>query len=164
MPQASGFLCILLRSLLRRPPRITNRCLTGSSVSLHGDSPLNLCKRIHEFLYARRLYLMRRIAAILVCLILGVISLEHLVKAGVLHVPSGTWASGGAMAQPRAGASAVRLQDGRVLITGGDAGAGPTATADFVATDGSTSPVPPMAAPRSSHISVALQDGRVLVA
>src|SRR5216683_5764133 len=106
---------------------------------------------------------MRRIAAILVCLILGLISLEHLVKAGVLHVPSGTWASGGAMAQPRAGASAVRLQDGRVLITGGDAGAGPTATADFVANDGSTSAAPLMGAPRSSHISVVLQDGRVLV-
>ena len=30
---------------------------------------------------------MRRIAAILLCLILGLISLEHLVKAGVLHVP-----------------------------------------------------------------------------
>src|SRR5713101_5587840 len=107
---------------------------------------------------------MRRKAAILVCLILGAISLEHLVKAGVLHVPSGTWASGGAMAQPRAGASAVRLQDGRVLITGGDAGTGPTATADFVANDGSSSAAPLMGAPRSLHISVTLQDGRVFVA
>src|SRR6266853_6811000 len=107
---------------------------------------------------------MRRKAAILLCLILGLISLEHLVRAGVLHVPSGTWASGGAMAQPRAGASAVRLQDGRVLITGGDTGAGPTATADFVGNDGFASAAPLMGAPRSSHISVVLNDGRILVA
>src|SRR6266851_9437416 len=106
---------------------------------------------------------MRRKTAILLFLILGLISLGHLVKAGVLHVPTGTWASGGAVAQPRAGASAAPLQDGRVLITGGDIGTGPTATADFVANDGSTSAAPLMGAPRSSHISVVLQDGRVLV-
>src|SRR5258708_34636149 len=127
MPQASESLWRPHRSPLRRPPRITNRCLTGSSVSLHGDSPLNLCKRIHEFLYARRLYLMRRIAAILLCLILGLISLEHLVKAGVLQVPTGTWPSVDAMVHPRAGASAFLLQDARVLITGVATGAGPAA-------------------------------------
>src|SRR5713101_8358397 len=107
---------------------------------------------------------MRRKTAILLCLILGLISLGHLVKAGVLHVPTGTWASGGAMSQPRAGASAAPLQDGRVLITGGDTGAGPTATADFVGNDGFASAAPQMGAPRSLHISVTLQDGRVLVA
>src|SRR4029077_15034791 len=102
---------------------------------------------------------MRRKAAILLCLILGLISLGHLVKAGVLSVPSGTWAPGGAMAQPRVGASGARLQDGRVLITGGDTGAGPTATADFVGNDGVASAAPQMGALRSNHISVALQDG-----
>jgi hypothetical protein len=51
---------------------------------------------------------------ILLSLILGLIFLGHLVKAGVLHVPTGTWASGGAMAQPRAGVAASD-QDAAVL-------------------------------------------------
>ncbi|PYU05528.1 MAG: hypothetical protein DMG33_10600, partial [Acidobacteria bacterium] len=97
-------------------------------------------------------------------LFLGLVSLALLVKAAVLQVPTGTWVPGGAMVQSRVGASALRLRDGRVLVTGGDTGAGPTATADFVGGDGTVSAAPPMAVSRSSHISVVLQDGRVLVA
>ena len=107
---------------------------------------------------------MRRSTAFSLCLFLGLISLGLLVRASVLQVPTGTWAPGSAMAQPRVGASAVRLQNGRILVTGGDTGAGPTATADFVGADGSASAAPSMSVSRSSHVSVVLQDGRVLVA
>ncbi len=106
---------------------------------------------------------MRRTHAVSLSLFLGLISLALLVKAAVLQVPTGTWAPGGAMAQPRADSSAVLLQDGRVLITGGDGASGPLATAEFFNTDGSVSPAVPMNVARSGHISVVLQDGRVLV-
>ncbi len=106
---------------------------------------------------------MRRTQAVSLSLFLALISLALLVKAAVLQVPTGTWAPGGAMAQPRADSSAVLLQDGRVLITGGDGASGPLATAEFFNTDGSVSPAVPMNVARSGHISVVLQDGRVLV-
>src|SRR6266481_5074606 len=87
-------------------------------------------------------------------------------KGAVLIVQSGSWSQTGNLSSPRAGASAATLQDGRVLVTGGDPGngAGPQASADFIDTDGTISAAPPMNNPREGHVSVALQDGRVLVA
>src|ERR1700688_1842105 len=89
-----------------------------------------------------------------------------LLSATALLVPSGSWAPEGMMANALAGASAALLQDGRILITGGDPGdgSGPQASADIVKTDGTITAAPPMNNPRSQHASVALQDGRVLVA
>src|SRR3989449_8605202 len=85
-------------------------------------------------------------------------------KAVLPLVLSATWAPAAPMSSSRTGGSAVLLQDGRVLIAGGDTGSGPTATAEFFNTDGSVSPAAPMNVARSGHISVVLQDGRVLVA
>ena len=68
------------------------------------------------------------------------------------------------MRDARAGAAAVSLPDGRVLITGGVGSAGPLASAEYLGVDGPSVAAAPMSVPRSEHISVALKDGRVLVA
>src|SRR5882724_1872826 len=86
-------------------------------------------------------------------------------KGFVLAIPSGTWQATGNLSAARPGASAALLQNGSVLITGGDAGSGPVASADLFNSDGSVSPLAaPMNNPRSNHISATLQDGRVLEA
>jgi len=68
------------------------------------------------------------------------------------------------MTEARTGASAVRLADGRVLITGGIGANGVIETAELYGATGSFSRVAPMLHSRSEHVSVALEDGRVLVA
>src|SRR5438445_606207 len=86
-------------------------------------------------------------------------------KGFVLAIPSVTWQPTGNLSAARPGASAALLQNGSVLITGGDPGSGPVASADLFNSDGSVSPLAaPMNNPRSNHISATLQDGRVLVA
>src|SRR6267378_235094 len=86
-------------------------------------------------------------------------------KGFVLAIPSGTWQPTGNLSAARPGASAALLQNGSVLITGGDPGSGPVASADLFNSDGSVSPLAaPMNNPRSNHVSATLQDGRVLVA
>src|SRR6266403_1800944 len=86
-------------------------------------------------------------------------------RGSVLTVLSGTWQSTGNLAVARSGASAALLKNGGVLITGGDPGNGPVASADLFNSDGSVSPLAaPMNNPRSNHVSATLQDGRVLVA
>src|SRR5579863_1353750 len=88
-----------------------------------------------------------------------------LFSASSLQVPSGTWIPLGPMNSARGGASAVLLQDGRILVTGGNDGSNaPTNTAEFFGANGSFSLAAPMNVPRSGHVSVILQDGRVLVA
>src|SRR6266478_5156020 len=87
-----------------------------------------------------------------------------LVKGNIPQPASGNWLSGGSMSEPRSGASAALLQDGRILITGGDNGSGPATTAEFFDTTGAFVPAPPMNVARSNHVSVVLQDGRVLAA
>ena len=57
-----------------------------------------------------------------------VLGVSLLLKAQSSPVASHTWAPGGTMAQPRTGASAALLPDGRVLITGGVGLNGATAT------------------------------------
>jgi YDG domain/MBG domain (YGX type)/Kelch motif/Galactose oxidase, central domain len=85
-------------------------------------------------------------------------------RAALPKVPSGTWASFGAsLSSARANASAAMLADGRILISGGDAGSGPLTSVDLFGTGGSISAAAPMNIPRSNHFSVTLQDGRVLV-
>ncbi|MEW5975999.1 MAG: kelch repeat-containing protein [Acidobacteriota bacterium] len=98
-------------------------------------------------------------------LILGLtLCIGLLIKGSVTQVPSGTWAPTGSMMEMRAGASCARLQDGRILVTGGEGSSGPSVTAELFHSDGSYSSAVPMDVPRRNHISVVLADGRVLVA
>lgn len=92
-----------------------------------------------------------------------VLSMVLALRGAALVIPSGTWAPEGTLATARAGAAASLLQDGRILVTGGDPGTGPVASADFIGADGTISTAPPMMNARSNHITVTLQDGRVLV-
>src|SRR5258707_5017171 len=86
------------------------------------------------------------------------------VKSAPQEVRTGSWLSSGAMAQARTGASAVRLPDGRVLITGGTGVNGALSTAELYGQTGSFAQVAQMIHARSQHVSVALDDGRVLIA
>lgn len=107
---------------------------------------------------------MRRTSKAMLYFVLSLTCLVVLLRAGVLQVASGAWVPFGSMAAARAGASAALLQDGRILLTGGDGGSGPTNTAEFLGTDGTFSPAVPMSVARSNHIAVVLRDGRLLVA
>src|SRR5258708_34418516 len=85
-------------------------------------------------------------------------------RSGTPEVGSGSWAPSGAMTQARTGAAAVRMTDGRVLITGGNGVNGALASAELFGPTGSFSQVASMIHSRSEHVAVALEDGRVLVA
>src|SRR5262245_29687404 len=88
--------------------------------------------------------------------------LVFFLRGSAIQVPSGTWAPSGSMAEVRSGAASALLQDGRVIVSGGEGAAGPLATAELFGA-GSFSAVPAMNVARSGHAAVALQDGRVLV-
>ncbi|HEY4682032.1 MAG TPA: kelch repeat-containing protein, partial [Candidatus Acidoferrales bacterium] len=75
----------------------------------------------------------------LVCLLAAVLCAVVLLKGYVLQVASGTWAPTASMAQARSGASAVLLQTGAILITGGDGASGLLADAELFSTDGTFS-------------------------
>jgi hypothetical protein len=66
----------------------------------------------------------------------------------------------------RSNACAVRLADGRVLVTGGSGNEGPISSVEVFrsAPEEAFETVPPMNVPRSGHACVLLADGRVLVA
>jgi N-acetylneuraminic acid mutarotase len=93
-----------------------------------------------------------------------VLSCVFLLTAAIPNVPTGTWQTWNAMGDVRSGAAAVLLQDGRVLIVGGNNAIGPVASADLFGTDGSFSAAAAMQTPRSGHTATVLSDGRVLVA
>ena len=107
---------------------------------------------------------MKRTLKFAVCVLACLLCLGLLLKADMPQVSSGTWAPAGSMTQARTGASAALLQDGRILITGGQSADGPSASAELVNHDGSFSAAARMHIARSNHISVVLHDGRVLVA
>ena len=107
---------------------------------------------------------MKRTLKFAVCVLACLLCLGLLLKADMPQVSTGTWAPAGSMTQARTGASAALLQDGRILITGGQSADGPSASAELVNHDGSFSAAARMHIARSNHISVVLHDGRVLVA
>jgi N-acetylneuraminic acid mutarotase len=77
---------------------------------------------------------------------------------------SGTWAATTAMTTPRAGASAVRLNDGRILVVGGWTGSGVTGGAEIWDPASEVwNATGSLAHPRAGHEAVLLDDGRVLV-
>ena len=67
-------------------------------------------------------------------------------SAAISQVSTGTWVSAGNgdnMSSPRAGAATVLLQDGRLLLTGGDSGGGALASADIFDASGNFSSAAP---------------------
>ena len=86
------------------------------------------------------------------------------VSTGVAQTP-GTWAPTGSMATPRYAFSAVQLNNGKVLVAGGNGAAGVLATAELydplTATWSSTGK---MKMARAYYTAALLPDGKVLVA
>src|ERR1700739_1414813 len=90
--------------------------------------------------------------------IMVVLSLMEIYGSSVLQVPTGTWQSNPMpMSAARTGAASALLPSGRVLVTGGDPGTGPLASADLFNADGTITATPPMSYARSQHVSVTLQ-------
>src|SRR6266571_5324029 len=85
-------------------------------------------------------------------------------KSAPQEVRSGAWSPSGIMAQARTGASAVRLPDGRVLITGGKT-QDDTALSSAELYDPSANTwvdAGAMSVNRVGHTATRLSDGRVL--
>src|SRR3989442_13818796 len=104
---------------------------------------------------------MKRTVKFGVSVLACVLCLGFLLKADMPQVSTGTWAPAGSMTQARTGASATLLQDGRILITGGQSADGPSASAELVNHAGSFSAAARMNTAPSNHIPVGLHDGRV---
>jgi Kelch motif len=73
------------------------------------------------------------------------------VKGSITQPSIGGWLSAGSMTAARSGAASALLQDGRILITGGDNGSGPVASAEIFDTTGAFVAAPPMSAPRRTQ-------------
>ena len=94
-----------------------------------------------------------------------------LASAEVLNPRQATWTSVGSLAQPRTGHTATRLDDGRVLVAGGEAARrgsrrSLTSAEVFVpegGTGGEWRSAGEMSCPRSEQAAVLLDDGSVLV-
>ena len=106
---------------------------------------------------------MQRTSKYFLCILSLVIAVGLWLKATVIQVPSGSWAPAGSMAVPRSGAASVLLQDGTILVTGGEDASVTLASAEFFSA-GSFAAAPAMNVARKGHTAVVLQDGRVLVA
>jgi hypothetical protein len=105
---------------------------------------------------------MQRITKYVLCILSLVIAVGLWLKATVIQVPSGTWVPSGSMAEARSGAASVLLQDGTILVTGGEGASGVLSSAEFFSA-GSFAAAPAMNVARSRHAAVVLQDARVLV-
>lgn len=100
----------------------------------------------------------------LAVVLLSLFSATFILKASLPQVSTGVWQAAGSLATARAGAAAVALPDGRILITGGSDGSGaPMSSAELFNTDGTFSSAVAMKAARSGHAAIVLPDGRVLV-
>jgi N-acetylneuraminic acid mutarotase len=89
-------------------------------------------------------------------------------SAEIYDPASGTWSSTGSMHHAREAARAVKLEDGRVVITGGSDGGDPRISEDttemYNPDDGTFEEIGPMTAGRDRHAILLLGDGRVIVA
>ena len=98
--------------------------------------------------------------------LLGQFGRQILATAPTASDAAPLWQSTGAMAAPRAQHSATRLNDGRVLVAGGNTtdGDGTAASAElYDPQTGRWSPTGAMTAPRTEHAALLLPDGQVLV-
>jgi hypothetical protein len=77
---------------------------------------------------------------------------------------TGEWTATGSLQEARERACAVRLQDGRVLISGGNGQSGVLSSAELYASDAKFQLTSPLGTPRAGHTCTLLNDGRVLVA
>ncbi|ATB33890.1 kelch repeat-containing protein [Melittangium boletus] len=87
--------------------------------------------------------------------------------AGLPSCTLGSWAATGTMGSPRFWHEATRLNNGKVLVTGGAINRSNTATATAELYDpasGTWTAVPPMASTRMLHRATLLPNGKVLVA
>src|SRR5436309_4158966 len=108
---------------------------------------------------------MQRSTAIAAGLATVLVSFSLLGRATAPQVPTSTWAATGDMSVGRAGASAVLMYDGRMLVTGGMTDSGVTASAErYSPSSGGFLSTPSMTGARANHTSTLLPDGRVLVA
>lgn len=98
-------------------------------------------------------------AAALVLLLL----FPFLVHATFPSVATGTWSPAQPLTAARSGAATVMLQDGRLLIIGGNNGSASVASVDIVDAAGNITAGPPMNMARAQHTATVLPDGRVLV-
>jgi hypothetical protein len=99
-------------------------------------------------------------AAAILLLVLGTVFTAHALYD---QIATGTWGSAGAMAEARSGAAAVRLDDGRLLFTGGSGANGALNSGEILTAGSGFSSIAPMAEARSKHTATKLSDGRVLV-
>src|SRR5918993_2822859 len=104
----------------------------------------------------------RRIAGPLFLLLI-IASFGMWLHGAVPDVPTGQWLPGPALAQPRAGAVSVALDDGRVLVIGGRTADGPVDTVEVFNTNGTMSVGAHLLAARVGHTATKLADGNVLV-
>ena len=107
---------------------------------------------------------MKHAFASTVALLLAITASSLLLSASPVMVPSGTWAPTGDLMDTRAGAAAVLLSDGVVLITGGAGREGRSASAErYSAASGTFIATASMSTARAHHSATVLTDGRVLV-
>jgi hypothetical protein len=78
--------------------------------------------------------------------------------------PPGTWSTTGSMSVARAYHTATRLNNGRVLVTGGYDGGNSFASAElYNPASGTWSAIGPMASARAAHVATLLPNGKVLI-
>jgi len=78
--------------------------------------------------------------------------------------PTGSWQATGRLAEARAGACAVALNDGTILVAGGSSAAASLASVELYQAEGVFTQGTAMQTGRSGHTCTLLADGRVLAA
>src|ERR1051325_6158988 len=87
-------------------------------------------------------------------LLLALISSAGILKATLPSTSIGVWTPAVNLSQPRTESAAALLPDGRILISGGDSGAGALNSAEFFQPNGMVSSAAAMNVARSQHFAV----------